>query len=928
MSVIGSNALAGASGQAAGGGYAIERSVRLNLSDSAHLNKTPSSAGNRQLWTYSVWVKRARMPNDRECLLGAYGANNNTSLLELGFDTSSFYYTVYDTAGTSTEVFRDPSAWQHVVIRYDGSNLKFYSNGSEVYSVARTGDLAVNGVWAHKIGSSPFNNSRFFDGYLADVHFIDGQALAPTDFGELDDDNVWQPKKFDGTYGTNGFHLDFKDNSSNAALGYDAAGSNNWTVNNLSVAAGSGNDSVVDSPTNGTQTDTGAGGEVVGNYATLNPLITAATTTLSNGNLDMNGYTAYSSLYGTIGISSGKYYWETTYPDTGTMTGVAATPNGSQYPGQAFDSYAVDSTNKYNNNVATAYHSFAAGSIVGCAFDADNGTLTYYDDGVSAGIAFTSIPAGTYFPILRNGSSTNVSVNFGQRAFSNSSVPSGYKSLNTANLPPQTIADGSKHFDVALDTGANILSTATSKTNNAGFVWIKDIVNGSQHHILFNSVDDAEMDGTPHLWADDDADHNETGSYAAPNGNSIAFIWDAGSSNTTIAAGSLNSSLYNQAQAWNSQVTGTSQSYNFGGGGLRGSNNWFDGDIKHASSALSGNTIEWSGSIAFTSSFAIASDNDGVANAVNITHGPSNTVTNVRSQLPNTANSQLAAGTIPLTTLTGITSPVTKISCVGGASGANGLTQVVVDGRMLVDSGITLANVPSIASTVRANPTAGCSIVKYIGNGTNEAVGVSTANIGHGLNATPSVILVRATDKNGEDWSVYHSGVDETAPQNYYLALNKTDDRQPNSGSDKFSNIAPTSSIFTVGSSATVNRSTNNYTALLFAPVEGYSAFGSYAGGGSTNVFVHTGMSPKFIIIKCTNANKDWLMFDTIREPYNETVYALRANLADIPDSTYNIDILSNGFVLHNDNSNMNASGNTYTYMAFASNPFKTARAR
>ena len=124
------------------------------------------------------------------------------------------------------------------------------------------GNLAINGAWAHQIGRSPAGG-RHFDGYLAEVHFVDGQALAATDFGEYNNDNVWLPKEYSGTYGTNGFKLDFSANSSNAALGTDSSGnSNTLTVNNLSVASGAGNDSLIDTPTN-YEADSGNNG---GNY--------------------------------------------------------------------------------------------------------------------------------------------------------------------------------------------------------------------------------------------------------------------------------------------------------------------------------------------------------------------------------------------------------------------------------------------------------------------------------------------------------------------------------------------------------------------------------------------------------------------------------------------------------------------------------------
>jgi hypothetical protein len=359
---------------------------------------------------------------------------------------------------------------------------------------------------------------------------------------------------------------------------------------------------------------------------------------------------------------------------------------------------------------------------------------------------------------------------------------------------------------------------------------------------------------------------------------------------------------------------------------LRGDNNWFDGDIKHASSALSGNTITWTGSIAFTSSFAIASDNDGADpsvsapyNAVNITHGSSNTITNVRSQLPNTANSQIAAGTIPLTVLTGITSPVTKIECVGGTQGANGLTQVVADGRMLVDSGITLANVPSIASTVRANPSAGFSICSYTGTGAN-------ATFGHGLNAAPEMVIIKQRDGSGF-WVVGHTGLNYSSDQ--YLRLNSTDS-YGSAGGVAWQSTAPTSSVVSIGSSNQLNVNNSTNIAYCFAPVEGYSAMGSYTGNGNAAIkpFIYLGFRPAFILIKASNiSGKSWIICDYVRDGYN-------SNNADLaPDSVggennvvgaaNSLDIFSNGFQLISDNSRLNQSGATYIYYAVAENPFQ-----
>jgi len=231
------NMLAGASGGAGAGDYEIERSVRFNALDSAHLSRTFGSSGNRTAWTWSGWVKRsALVGSDRHVLFGGYGANSDTQWLEFGFGQGSLdgdntaYLTTSSTSDSSTAVFRDVSAWYHYVANYDGSNFKIYINNSVVLTKALTGNRGINGNWFHTIGRSPAVAIRYFNGYLADVHFIDGQALAATDFGAPDDYGVWQPKAFAGSYGTNGFHLDFKGNSSKDALGYDAAGSNDWTV--------------------------------------------------------------------------------------------------------------------------------------------------------------------------------------------------------------------------------------------------------------------------------------------------------------------------------------------------------------------------------------------------------------------------------------------------------------------------------------------------------------------------------------------------------------------------------------------------------------------------------------------------------------------------------------------------------------------------
>ncbi len=513
------NMLAGASGGAGGaGGYEIERSLRFNSSDSAHLSRTPSSAGNRRTWTWSGWVKRSNL-GVRQSIFSA--GSDGTDLHFQTTDKLHFYYYSGGYVGwcITDAVYRDVSAWYHIVLAVDttqstsSDRCKIYVNNvrQEVTfssTFALNSDLDVNNNVAHYIGRYSNSNNYFGDYYLADTHQIDGQALAPTDFGKTDNNGVWQPIAYAGTYGTNGFHLDFADNSSSAALGTDTSGnSNTWTVNNLSVAAGAGNDSLRDSPSQiADQTDSGAGGEVVGNYATWNPVNSnthSAYYTLSNGNLKcvaVGGQNQSSGNRGfcvsTIGMSSGKYYFELTVDlndNNDHAVGIAKAAATGYYSTAGNWTYQATGQKFANSGGGNSYGaSYTVGDIIGVAFDADTGALVCYKNGSSQGTLATVTVGETYFFVWAIDAGTaqdyEVSANFGQRAFAYT-APTGFKSLNTANLPEPTIADGSKYFDTKLypGTGASNAITMTNSALSPDFVWIKNR-NGSYNHLLFDAV--------------------------------------------------------------------------------------------------------------------------------------------------------------------------------------------------------------------------------------------------------------------------------------------------------------------------------------------------------------------------------------------------------------------------------------------------------
>jgi hypothetical protein len=310
-------------------GYRIANSLRFRSSASAYLNRTPSVAGNRQTWTWSGWVKRGA--------LSAQGA-----LFSAGTSTATFDQIVFNSSDNAltaviyasnavvgqlntTQVFRDLSAWYHIVVVWDSTNatssnrLRLYINGSQVTTFItntqppQNAVSTINSAVLHTHGDLYYGSHlNYFDGYLADINFIDGQALTPSSFGQISTvTGVWQPIAYSGTYGTNGFKLNFSNGTSTTTLGYDSSGnSNNWTTNNVSLTAGVTYDWMLDSPTPLAGTSYG-----VGNYATLNPLGKSTYANISNGNLNIswsdNASANFAANSATITLpSSGKWYFE------------------------------------------------------------------------------------------------------------------------------------------------------------------------------------------------------------------------------------------------------------------------------------------------------------------------------------------------------------------------------------------------------------------------------------------------------------------------------------------------------------------------------------------------------------------------------------------------------------------------------------------
>jgi hypothetical protein len=346
------------------------------------------------------------------------------------------------------------------------------------------------------IGNSP-GGSNGIDGYLTEINFVDGSQLTPSSFGETDTTTgSWKPKAYTGTYGTNGFYLKFSDiattSGSNAGLGKDFSGNTNyWDTNNISVTAGTTYDAMIDSPTLTSAT--------VANYAVLNPLDKGSDVTISAGNLAMQVpiSTSNSVARSSIGMSSGKWYWEVTpttlggTPADNAMCGlILFSSANTSYLGSTATGYGYYGNNgqKYNNNAGTSYGAtYTSTDVIGVAFDADNGTLTFYKNNTSQGTAFTGLTAGVYFAALGNVNSSAF-INFGQRPFSYT-PPTGFVRLNTFNLPDSTIVKGNTVMDATAYSGTNVTNVIVNQGQfRPDLVWCKGRSASGSWHALFDTV--------------------------------------------------------------------------------------------------------------------------------------------------------------------------------------------------------------------------------------------------------------------------------------------------------------------------------------------------------------------------------------------------------------------------------------------------------
>ena len=454
--------------------YEISNSLRFNDGDSAYLSRANSSGGSRKIFTFSCWFKKSTLgsASDDQMIFSSYDGSNGIFIQIDANDLLQVYSKVGGTVKLNVRsemVFRDVSAWYHIVVKFDSNNtnLDLYVNGVEISQtvvVAFTdADHEINeSGGTHYIGTKP--SDRLWDGYITEVHFIDGTAKAQTDFGEFDDNGVWIPKRYTGgNYGTNGFHLEFKQtgtSQNSSGIGADTSGNDNhFAVTNLAAT-----DVTEDTCTN--------------NFATMNPLESdrqqGGAATFAEGNLQITtsyvdaNYQRYPQVYSTQAVSSGKWYFEMkiTTSDTDSFIGVHSPDNYASdsttnpYGGYASTGaiYTSRGSVRINDGQTTGHGTFSQNDIVGCALDLDNNKVyfhkngTYVQSGDPAGNSGgQAIPSGyTYGFTVGNDTASDsgtMQVNFGNPVHTISSgntdgkygnfeyaVPSGFYAVCTKRL--------------------------------------------------------------------------------------------------------------------------------------------------------------------------------------------------------------------------------------------------------------------------------------------------------------------------------------------------------------------------------------------------------------------------------------------------------------------------------------------------------------
>jgi len=896
-----------------------KQSLRFDDGSSASLSK--SISGSPYTYTFSAWVKRASLGS-----LQVIGASRTSGVdaSYISFQSSNILEVVLGSGAgqQTTNLYRDTSAWYHIVVNCSGANgtAKLYVNSIEEksWSAGSTPFLFTSTLTYNCSIGQYGGGSYYFDGYMAEVNFVDGLALDPTYFGETKN-GVWIAKKPNvSEYGTNGFRLQFNQTGTGTAsastIGADTSGKTNHLTSSGIVASDC---NMPDSPEN--------------NFCTYNPLDAKGNdNTYSEGNLKVvvNAQNQDEQTTGTFAVSSGKWYWEHRLISTTTTAGyfkIAIRGTDGDLPAWTVRGTDGETVNP-DGSTGSSSVSYTTGNVIGVYLDMDNGKWYVSVDGTlqnSANLTngtgyLQNTLTGTVRPFILNASSGGTHTgmgNFGQDStfgglesaggYSDangngdfhSAVTSPYLALCSANLPEPTISPNADtqaddYFNTVLISGNSGTQAITGVGFQPDWTWNKTR-NVAEHHILIDS-----SRGDKALRSNETIAEYDTG---------VSWQFDADGFTMTGTTGELNYSGRTYV-AWNWKAGGTTPTKTYkvvvvsdSGNKYRFRNSADSATFAQSAVALNLQeggtyTFDWSDSTATSHPFRFSTTSDG-------THGGGSEYT----------TGVVKDDTAKTITITVASSAPTLYYYCSSHSGMGGQVNTnTTSGSTNFDG--------SILSVSQANTTAGFSIVTYTGTNSN-------ATVGHGLGVAPSMIIAKARgtpNGSARSWFVYHKDLGASA----FVYLDLTNG-QVTSNTTVWGGVTPSTTVFSLGQEPSVNWASENYIAYCFAEIEGYSRFGSYTGNSSADgTFVFTGFRPAFILWKKTTGADDWGIHDNTRDTTNVVENVLRPNLTNAEFGGVSCDFLSNGFKWRVNSGLRNTSGQKYIYMAFAEAPFKYANAR
>jgi|11_taG_2_1085331.scaffolds.fasta_scaffold02751_3 hypothetical protein len=962
----------GASPSFYNGATSTSMRFRRGVGSNTELNRDPSSAGNRKKHTLAFWVKRCKPSDGSQIVLCAFASSYSDFAYFRSDD--KFEYTLGNAYSVATDmVFRDTSAWYHIVAHFDVANstttnrLRFWVNGVEQSKTVTYGsypadqDYAFSNTVDQTVGGATHFSGYELDGYLCDLNFIDGSLVPYTSFGEFKN-GIWVPIKIDTsaiTYGTNGFRMLFNGTDTDGA-------STSGSVNANSVGASSVNSNHFHAYSTALANHSALPDSPENNFCTLNPLYMSAGT-VSEGNLRYDN-SAWNEVASTFAFSSGKWYFEVRFDDydsSAQALGVGIREVGRQQIASgswwhrntwsnATNGYVygvnVNGTTEYKitggseTSIESSAPEITANVVVGIAIDLDSSTtsIKYNVDGGTFFTLFEDMEALTYHPAI-DGYQAQATINFGQdssfagqeTATSNadangngtfhSAVPSGYLSLCSANLPETTISPNADtqaddHFNTVLYTGND--SNGHGRTG-VGFqpdwTWIKARTD-FRTHVLYDSTRGAGK----YLSSDSqNGQGTDTTSFASfdPDGFTVGTSENyINNSSHTYVAWNWKAGGATPSKTYKVKVVSDSTDYGHGTGSNKyqffksdGSTgfgtNGVDLDLQEGGTY----TFDWSDSSAQSHPLRFSLTNDGTHSS-GTSAGSEYTTGVVKDD-----SAYLTTITLPTTASGGVANLYYYCQNHSGMGAEVRTNALFGQTNFDAGSGSNISNGTANIATVQENQDAGFSIVTT----TLTVRSTAVATIPHGLGSTPHFILAKQYD-TANIWSIYHQDI----PSNSLMLGGSYGDDAMNSNSN-FSSVGSTT--FGHQTNSISNNANENHIFYCFKEIAGYSRFGSYTGNGSDTdgTYVFTGFDVGFVVVK-NKSTGSWTVYDNARNPFNNRSIRLAWNVTndETDTSTQAVSFFSNGFKLMSNNSDQNATGAGYVYMAFSSSaPFKYANA-